>query len=88
MTTSIEEIVLQTMAAVKHIPRESITLDSSLADLKMDSLDAITLLFELEKKFNLSIADDEVRSLRTVGQVVETIERMLAAPPPAAAPGD
>jgi acyl carrier protein len=90
MPASVAEKVLQTLAAVKRIPLESITLDSALADLKMDSLDAITLLFELEKQFNLSIADDEARSMRTVRQVVDTIERLLAASPPAqaSAPGD
>jgi acyl carrier protein len=80
MLNAVAEKVLQTLADVKHIPRENISLDQALADLRMDSLDAITLLFELEKQFNLSISDDQVRSLRTVRQIVETIERMLAGP--------
>jgi acyl carrier protein len=80
MPNAVAEKVLQTLATMKHIPRENISLDSALADLKMDSLDAITLLFELEKQFNLSISDEQARSMRTVRQVVETIERLLSGP--------
>jgi acyl carrier protein len=86
MPDGVAEKVLAALAAVKHMPRESITLDSALADLRVDSLDTITLLFELEEHFHLTLPDDVVRSLRTVRQIVEAIERTLAAPGPATAP--
>jgi acyl carrier protein len=41
---------------------------------------------DLEEQFHLTLPDDVVRSLRTVRQIVEAIERTLAAPGPAAAP--
>jgi len=85
MSDRVADKVLASLAAVKHVPRESISLDSALADLRVDSLDTITLLFELEEHFHLTLPDDVVRSLRTVRQIVEAIERTLAAPGPAAA---
>jgi acyl carrier protein len=85
MSDRVADKVLAALAAVKHVPRESISLDSALADLRVDSLDTITLLFELEEHFHLTLPDDVVRSLRTVRQIVEAIERCLAAPGPAAA---
>ena len=78
MPERVAEKVLAALAAVKHVPRESISLDSSLADLRVDSLDTITLLFELEEHFQLTLPDDVVRSLRTVRQIVEAIEHGMA----------
>ncbi|HXZ18654.1 MAG TPA: phosphopantetheine-binding protein [Candidatus Acidoferrales bacterium] len=86
MSERVADRVLAALAAVKHVPRESISLDSALADLRVDSLDTITLLFELEEHFHLTLPDDVVRSLRTVRQIVEAIERSLAAPSPGPAP--
>jgi len=85
MSERVADKVLAALAAVKHVPRDSISLDSALADLHVDSLDTITLLFELEEHFHLTLPDDVVRSLRTVRQIVEAIERTLASPGPAAA---
>ncbi|HUJ41660.1 MAG TPA: phosphopantetheine-binding protein [Candidatus Acidoferrales bacterium] len=85
MSDRVADKVLAALAAVKHVPRESISLDSALADLKVDSLDTITLLFELEEHFHTTLPDDVVRSLRTVRQIVEAIERTLATPGPAPA---
>jgi len=76
---SISEKVLSTLASVKHIPAETISLDSRLEDLGIDSLDTIVLLSELERQFRISISDDEARSIRSVRDVVDGI-RKLAAP--------
>jgi acyl carrier protein len=84
MSERVADKVLAALAAVKHVPRESISLDSALADLRVDSLDTITLLFELEEHFHLTLPDDVVRSLRTVRQIVDAIDRTLAAPGAAA----
>jgi acyl carrier protein len=80
MPQLIAEQVFTTLASVKRIPREKITLDSSLAELGMDSLDAITMLFELENAFKISIPDEQARSIRSVRDIVEGIEKLLVAP--------
>lgn len=81
MTDSVAEKVVGALASVKHIPRERITLDSSLQDLGFDSLDVITMLFELEKEFEISVPDDEARSVRSVRDIVEGVSKLLAAVP-------
>jgi acyl carrier protein len=83
---SIEEQVISTLATVKHIPQESITLDSSLADLGFDSLDTISLLFELENAFQISIPDERARSIRTVREIVDGVRFLKSNPPPSPAP--
>jgi acyl carrier protein len=41
-----------------------------------------TLLFELENAFKISIPDDDVRSIRSVNDVVTGVKKLLAAAPP------
>ena len=74
MSDSVEEKVIATLASVKRIPASQIKLDSSLQELGVDSLDTFTLLFELESKFNISIPDDEARSIRTVSDIVAGVQ--------------
>ncbi len=79
VSDAFSEKILATLAAVKHMPRDKVSLDSSLAELGLDSLDTITLLFELEKQFHISISDEHVRSLRSVRDVVEGVRQLAAA---------
>jgi acyl carrier protein len=82
MSDVVAEKVISTLASVKRIPADTIKLDTNLQDLGIDSLDVFTLLFELENAFKISIPDDDVRSLRTVNDVVDGIKKILAAAPP------
>jgi acyl carrier protein len=77
VTDPFTERVLSALASVKRIPPERITLESSLQDLEFDSLDTTVLLFELEKQFQISISDDEARSIRCVRDIVEGVARLL-----------
>ena len=75
--SSVEEKVIATLASVKRIPAEQIKPDSSLQELGVDSLDTFTLLFELESKFNISIPDEQARSIRTVSDIVAGVQKVL-----------
>jgi acyl carrier protein len=82
MSDAVAEKVITTLASVKRIPADKITLETNLQDLGIDSLDVFTLLFELENVFKISIPDDDVRSIRTVNDIVDGIKKILAATPP------
>jgi acyl carrier protein len=82
MADPVAEKVIATLASVKRIPADKITVDTNLQELGIDSLDVFTLLFELENAFKISIPDDDVRSIRTVNDIVEGIKKLLAAAPP------
>jgi acyl carrier protein len=82
MSDAVAEKVIATLASVKRIPAEKITLETNLQELGIDSLDVFTLLFELENAFKISIPDDDVRSIRTVNDIVEGIRKLIAAAPP------
>jgi acyl carrier protein len=61
------------------VPPESVTIDSTFEDLKIDSLDGINILFELEGEFDVDIPDDEAKRIRSVREMVVGIETLLAA---------
>jgi len=87
MSDAFTDKVVATLAEVKRIPAERITLDSSLQELGVDSLDTFTLLFELESKFNISIPDEKARSIRTVRDIVDGVRKIVESASPAASLG-
>jgi len=61
------------------LPREgiSVSLDSDIQmDLNFDSLDIIMLWNELEEEFGIEIQDESLKGVRTVGDVIKSIEIM------------
>lgn len=87
MADAVAARVIETLASVKRIPVDQIKLDSNLQELGIDSLDVFTLLFELENAFHISIPDDDVRSIRTVNDIIEGVKKLIAATPPGASVG-
>lgn len=57
---------------------EAVTEDARLEeDLDADSLDKIELVMALEEEFGISIPDDELAAIKTVGEAVRLIEGKL-----------
>jgi len=57
-----------------EIPADSITLAQSMSeDLKIDSLSMITIVYNAEEKFAVTIPDDEANKLVTVQDAVDYI---------------
>jgi len=79
MSDELIQRVIKVIATTKRIPVESVTIDSSFEQLGIDSMDAVEILFALENEFDVSIPDDEVRSVRGIRQMCEGVERLLLA---------
>jgi acyl carrier protein len=71
------------IAKSKGIPAESISLDNTFDSLAIDSLDKINISFEVEEAFDIEIPDDALGSLKTVGDVVNGVHKILANRAPA-----
>jgi len=69
--------VRSVVAKNKGVPVDSVSLDSTFADLGMDSLDAVNLLFALEEEFDVSIPDHESRTINSVRGMVTGVEALL-----------
>jgi acyl carrier protein len=79
MSNDLTERVISVIAATQRIPREKISPESTFEELGLDSLDSVNILFALEEEFKISIPDDDTRDIKGVKQMVEGIEKLLAA---------
>ena len=59
--------------------RSQVTLESDIIkDLGLDSLDIVTLIMAVEDEYGFTADDDEIVALKTVGDVVNYIEKNKA----------
>ncbi len=79
MSDDLVQRVLKVIATSKRIPLETVTIDSEFQQLGIDSMDAVEILFALENEFDITIPDDDVRSVRNVRQMCEGVEKLVAA---------
>ena len=72
MIEKVKELVAEQLGISKDI----VTAESNIIeDLGADSLDVIEMLMTLEEEFGISIPDDKINQIKTVGQIVELIEQ-------------
>ena len=78
LTEDLQSRVIKVIAKTQRIPLETVSIDSTFEQLKIDSLDGINLIFALESEFNVDIPDDDARAIRSVRQMAEGIAQLLA----------
>jgi acyl carrier protein len=81
MSDDLIQRVLKVIATSKRIPLETVTIDGDFQQLGIDSMDAVEILFALENEFDISIPDEELRSVRNVRDMCEGVDRLVAAKP-------
>lgn len=70
-----EELIVKNLIEQLDLKREDITPESSFVDdFEMDSLDMVEMLIELEKQTDIKIPNEEVKDLKTVGDLVSYLE--------------
>jgi acyl carrier protein len=85
--TDVAERLRSTVAKELKQDVSSITPEHTLrGDLKLNSLDAIELMFRIEEEFDLSIPDDDMQGFVKVGDVIDYLQRRLSGEPSAPAP--
>ena len=60
------------------VSEEAIQPEATLqADLELDSLDAVELAMAMEDEFNIKILDQDMKDLRTVGDVLALVRLLM-----------
>lgn len=56
------------------LEEDDITMESNIAeDLGADSLDVVDLIMAIEDEFEIEVPDEEIKNVKTVGDVVNFI---------------
>jgi len=76
-----EEIFVTLRSALVELfelEAERVTLDASLyEDLEIDSIDAVDLIDHIKRQTGRKLAAEEFKSVRSVGDVVEAVYRLI-----------
>jgi acyl carrier protein len=76
---STQDTIFAIIAKEAHIPLEKITLQSTLKDLEIDSLDVVQIIFELEDRFGITLPDkDPAIDTESVSGLVAAVEKLVA----------
>jgi len=70
-----KELIIKSLMEQLDLERSDITMESRFVeDFEMDSLDMVEMLIELEKQTGLKIPNEEIKDIKTVGQLVDYLE--------------
>ncbi len=71
--------IRQVMAGLFELDPAVITTESRLGDdLDLDSIDAIDLIIKMQELSGQKVDQEAMREIRTVGDIVDLIERLTA----------
>jgi len=88
MMNQVAEECIALIAKQKSISPEQIHLDSTFDELAVDSLDRVSLAFDIEEKYDIEIPEQKLGQIKTVNDMVtgieEAVRQKTAAPTPKA----
>lgn len=70
--------IVRVIAETQRISPDSFTADSTFEEMKVDSLDGINIVFAVETEFDVTVPDEDVKGLRSVRDVINGVEQLLA----------
>ena len=74
MFEKVREILVEQLG----VSEDKVTLEANIVeDLEADSLSVMQIIMELEEEFGLTVEDEDVNNLRTVGDIVKYCEEKL-----------
>ena len=74
--------VLQIIADNQKKDISLVTTESSFEELGIDSMDAVNIVFEIENQFSVNVPDEEMKNIRSVRDIVNGVQKLVAAKPP------
>lgn len=77
MDQKIYSTVIKAISNQKRIDASSISADSTLETLGISSLDAITIMYEIEDALNLEIPNESLESLTSVQDILDGISQLV-----------
>jgi acyl carrier protein len=78
MGENVEKEIISIISEVSGFDDEEVTTEKNLAtDLEIDSIKAIEITVAIEKKFRISIRDEDIPKIITVRDSIELAQSMI-----------
>ena len=78
--SEIEQAVINIIAKEGSVPSDKITLDATLQDLDVHSLDGVQIIFAIEDKFDILIPEEQAQhATGTVRELIDGVIQLVAA---------
>jgi acyl carrier protein len=78
MINNLEREIISIVSDISGVDPEEITPDTILAkDLEIDSIKAIEIVVAVEKKYKISVRDEDIPNITTPRQIVDITKRLL-----------
>ena len=74
MTRSIEGRVMEVIATASHLPLDDLGDETVLRDLGINSMDVVTMVFELEEELGITVDTQALADLVTIGDVIREVD--------------
>jgi len=74
---NIADKVIEIITREQHLAPGVVKPESTFAELGIDSLDGVNILFALEQEFKIDIPDSVAQNMRSVSQVVDALTRVI-----------
>ncbi len=79
MEQEIHAAIVKAIATQKRLDPSQISIDSTLEELGISSLDAITIVYEIEDVFDIEVDNEQLENLRSVKDIVDGITKLVEA---------
>ena len=78
MTLNVYKEIVTIIAEISGFDEDEITSETNFQkDLEVDSIKTIEITVAIEKKFKVSVRDEDVPKITTVKQAVELVNKLL-----------
>lgn len=77
-TQEITQNCIKLIAEVKRIDPESISPDATFEEIGLDSLDRVSLAFDIEEAYGIQIPESALSKIQSVPEMAAGIEEALA----------
>ena len=74
-TTVFDLILASPMTKIKDVEPEHV-----LSEIKMDSLEKLSMAMDLEETFNIEISDEDIEEFETVSDVITYLQSVVKSP--------
>ena len=78
---TLDDELLDLIAGESLVDRARLRREATLADIGLDSVDVISIVFAVEEKYRIEIPEDAFAATTDLGGFLDILERLIEKPP-------